>query len=267
MRTQNNYRFGELETRALFALEEADAGLVTSEQLARMLQLSSGRANKLAWQLARKNRLIRIKKGTYFFAPMKSGAKGEWSEEAMALLSSMMGDAPYYISFWAALNFHMLTEQIPIAVQVASTKRMRAFDAFGTKFSFVKVKKLGEWKIEKIAGKEVKIATVEQVIVDCLAHPKYSGGIPGACKAIWEARGKLDYGHLEASAGGANSAVARRLGYLLELLKLRQIKMGKPLGLRWLDPSAEKKEIGISKKWGLKINVGKEDILEFQRGY
>jgi predicted transcriptional regulator of viral defense system len=264
MRTQNNYRFGELETRALFALEAAETGLVSSGQLVRMLKISSGRANKLAWQLARKNRLIRIKKGTYFFTPMKSGAKGEWGEEAMALISGMMGSTPYYVSFWSALNFHGLTEQIPLTVQVASTKRMRTFGAFGAKFQFVKVEKLGEWKIEKIAGKEVKVATVEQAIVDCLAHPEYCGGIAEACKAIWEARGKLDYGHLEANAREASSAVARRLGYLLALLKLRPIKMGAPSGLRWLDPSGEKKEIGKSKKWGLLLNLTEKELVQWK---
>jgi predicted transcriptional regulator of viral defense system len=263
MSTQNNYRFGELETRALFALEESEAGLVTSEQLAKLLDVSSGRANKLAWQLARKRRLIRIKKGAYLFAPMKSGIRGEWGEEAMALLSGMMGETPYCVSYWSALNLHGLTEQIPFAVQVKSTKRLRAFSSFGAKFQFVKVKRIGEWQIEKIAGKDVKIATVEQAIADCLSHPEYCGGIAEACKAIWEARKTIDYAKLQEIAKISSDAAFRRLGYLIEALKLRRMKASRLSGFRWLDSSASKKAIGKSGKWGLLLNLDEKDLTSW----
>ena len=35
-----NFRFGELETRALFALEEAETSLITSSELAKILKIS-----------------------------------------------------------------------------------------------------------------------------------------------------------------------------------------------------------------------------------
>ena len=78
------------------------------------------------------------------------------------------------------------------------------------------------------------------------------------------ARGKINYGHLEANAREASSAVARRLGYLLALLKLRPIKMGARSGLRWLGPTGAKKEIGTSKRWGLLLNLTEAELMQWK---
>ncbi len=260
-----DFRFGELETRLLFALEEAEAGLVSSIEIGRLLEISRARANKLAWQLARKKRLIRIRKGVYLFAPMKAGPKGYWSEAALALIPQLLKDTPYYVGFWTALNHHGLTEQIPWVTQVAVTQRRRSFEAVGTKFEFIKVNKLGEWREEKIAGKTVKIAALEQLIIDCLTHPEYCGGMEEVCKALWAARNKIVWGKLEALASRSNDAVRRRLNFLLETLGLPPLKFRhKSGGWRWLDPTQPKKAKEKSVKWGLLVNLTRKELTHWK---
>lgn len=261
----NNVRFGELETRALFALEEAEAGLVTSAEIARMLKISANRANKLAWQLAKKKRLIRIRKGIYLFAPLKAGQKGYWSEEALALIAQMLDDKPYYIGFWTALNYYGLTEQIPWVTQVVVLHRQRSFEAAGTKFEFIKVNKLGEWREEKVAGKAIKIATVEQLIIDCLSHTGCCGGVVEVTKALWNARKRINWKKLEKNALQSSDAVRRRLGFLLETLGLPSLKIkGKLVSWRWLDPSKTKQAIEKSVDWGLLLNVSRKELTEWK---
>jgi predicted transcriptional regulator of viral defense system len=61
-------------------------------------------------------------------------------------------------------------------------------------------------------------------------------------------------------------AVPRRLGYLRSVLRMdvrhprRTFK-----GFRWLDPSAPRRTVGVSKEWGLLLNVAREDLLAWRR--
>jgi len=263
MATQS-IRLGELETRAIFALEEAEAGIITSSELAKMLKISKNRANKLAWQLAGKRRLIRVRKGIYLFAPMKSGRQGVWTENALASVPALMAGRQYYVGFWTALNYYGLTEQIPFTVQIVTTARRRAFEALQSRFEFVQVRRLGKWREEEIGGKRVRFATMEQLIVDCLSMPERSGGVKEACKALWNARKTVRWEVLEALAANSNDAVRRRLGYLSELLGLRRFKAEKTVGWRWLDPSAAKKAFAKSAKWGLLLNVAEKELTEWR---
>lgn len=257
---EQSFKFGELETRALFFLEEKEISMLTSEDLAKALKISSNRANKLAWQLVKKNRLIRIKKGLYLFAPMRSGIKGHWSEDTYVVLDKLMQGKPYYVSFLTAMHHYGLTEQIPIVVQVVTTSKVNPFSAVGAKFQFIKVRKLGKYVQEKIRGKTINFTTKEQLIIDCLSYPEYCAGITEAAKAIWNA--KLNFKDLKTLAKQSKNVIQRRLGYLLEVLKIKESKQfgGKFAGLHWLDPSSVKKEIEISKKWGLRVNLAEKEL-------
>ncbi len=262
MRIQN-IRFGKLETRALFALEEAEASMVKTADLARFLSIPLSQVRKVAWQLVKKKRLLRLKRGVYLFAPLKAGPKGEWSEHSFVLLAELMKGKPYYISFWSALNHYGLTEQIPVTVQVMVTRQQRNFQFGGTKYEFIHTRKLGEWREEIVAKRLVKIATKEQLLIDCLTHPQRCGGIEGVSKALWYAKEELDWNKLQTLAQQANHATQRRLAYLAEYWKL-PIKMTiNPTGWRWLDPSNPKTIRGKSVKWGLLLNVEEQRLRQW----
>lgn len=260
-----NYRFGELETRALFALEEAETKFITSAQLAQLLDISKSRANKLAWQLARKKRLIRLMKGIYLFAPLKAGAGGNWSEETLAVLPKLIKNGQYAVSYWAALSHYGLTEQMPIGIQVKVARRRHPFEALGNKIGFIKVSDIGRWKEERISETPVKFATVEQLIIDCLTHPEWCGGMQEAAKALWYARETIDWDGLRELALKSKDVVRRRLGFLLDLLHLPALKIKERfIGWRWLDHSRNKVAKGKSEKWGLILNLTEKELMYWQ---
>jgi len=262
---KQNIRFGGLETRLLFKLEEAEASTVSASKIAALLGISKARANKLAWQLAGKKRLIRLRKGVYLFAPLKAGPRGLWSEHAFAILPEVMKGEDYYVGFATALNHYGLTEQIPWVAQVVVKRARRDFKAVQTRFEFIKLRHFGEWREEKIAGKSVRIATVEQLLADCASFPEYCGGAGGVCKALWEARRKVDWKKFEELALKSNDATRRRLGYLLELLGLKRVKLEKEFkGWRWLDPSGAKIAKGKSGKWGLWLNLTEKELTDWR---
>lgn len=258
-------RFGWLETRLLFKLEEAEASTLSAGGIAALLGISRARANKLAWQLSRKKRLLRLRKGVYLFAPMKAGLGGFWSEHPLAILPGIMGRGKYYVGFATALNHYGLTEQLPWVAQVVVKKARRGFKAVQTRFKFIKLRRFGQWREERIAGKNVRIATVEQLLVDCASFPGYCGGIGEVCKALWEARKKIDWDNLEELALTSNDATRRRLGYLLGLLGLKRLKLdGQPAGWRWLDPAGAKILKGKSRKWGLLLNLTQKELADWK---
>jgi predicted transcriptional regulator of viral defense system len=257
-------RLGDMELEALFALEESEEGVLTLRDIAKRMRLSKEQAWKLASRLVRKNRLIRLKRGIYLFAPMKAGRKGLWTENALATIPKLMEGKEYYIGFWSALSHYGLTEQIPVTVQVVTTSRQRTLEVLQTRFEFTQVRRLGEWRDERIGEDTVRIATPEQLVLDCLSLPEKSGGVKEASKALWSARKRLDWKKLEALASCSSDAARRRLGYLSELLGMRKLKPGEIVGWRWLDPSAPKKALSKSVKWGLLLNISEKELLEWR---
>jgi predicted transcriptional regulator of viral defense system len=168
----------------------------------------------------------------------------------------------YYMSFWTALNHYGLTEQIPVTVQIVAKTQERSFKALQSSFEFTKVRKLGHWQEEKIGDKSIRFATMEQLICDCLTLPEKSGGVKEAAKALWNAREKINWKTIQTLE--VTDATWRRLGYLCELLGIKNIKVKKFIGWRWLDPSSTKKIISKSKKWGLLLNISEKELTEWR---
>jgi len=269
MRDRKILRLGERELQLLFAFEERKQRLFTIKEAREVLGGSDASVKNILKRLKAKKRIIQVERGKYLFAPMEAGREGHWSEHSFAVVPILVGKAEYYIGLLTALNYWGMTEQIPIVVFVITKKKKRGLEAFGARYVFLNMK-LGDYEQIEILGTKVNISSREQTILDCLSRPEYSLGISEVAKGISSARRELNWAKLARLCLNEREVVRRRLGYLLELL--REIKHAKKLekkfrGFAWLDPHAGRKRLGYSKKWGLILNVSKEDLLEFQMGY
>jgi len=163
-----------------------------------------------------------------------------------------------------------MTEQIPIVVYVALTRQKRGLEAVQAKYVFVKKRRLGDFVPVPFGGTTVNVSSIEQTILDGLSFPEYCAGIAGVAKAIHFSRKNIDWGKLLRLAKNDRSAVRRRMGYLLELLGLKRqankLKHGFA-GFAWLDPTSQKTNFKYDKKWGLKVNEERRELLEFLEGY
>jgi len=85
---------------------------------------------------------------------------------------------PSYISLWSALRFYNLTEQIPHAVSVVTSRRIKkpVLDFLGTKIIFSCIDKKYFWGFKKInyEGFEIFIAEPEKAILDSILLEKVS---------------------------------------------------------------------------------------------
>jgi predicted transcriptional regulator of viral defense system len=114
---------------------------------------------------------------------------------------------------------------------------------------------------------KIRIADIEKTIVDALAHPEYCGGITEVAKGIFLVKEKIEYGRLLDYVRKHNkNAVAKRLGYILETLSIKQPELiGQLRGYikeRYdkFDPNLSDKRINKN-RWRLIDNVGQDQIL------
>ncbi len=214
-------------------------------------------------RLVKKGRVERIKKGVYILIPFRQKL---WSQHEFAAVPFFA--KAYYVSFWSAMRFWNLTEQLPRKVFTAVKTPIKSRVFQNLEFQFIALSPryfFGFTEIE-IESTKVNIATKEKAILDCLMHPEYCGGIGEVAKAIKFYWKEIDWKEMKKHlAKIKNSAVERRLFYCLDFLKLKNIlkDLGKKefSGFRLLDSSAPKKGC-YSRHLGLQLNVDLSEELK-----
>jgi len=260
---------GPKENKLIMTLEMDEKTVFTIADAKEILGSSGSSVKKVIYRLKEKSRITEIERGKYLLSPARSGIEGYWSEHVYKIVPALISE--YYISYWSALNFWEMTEQIPRVTYVATPKVKKEVEVKGQFIKFVTVdsKKFYGHTEESIGDAKFNIATREKTIVDCLDRLDYSGGIAEVAKGLWSAWERLDSDELiDNTLRYPNKAVQRRLGFLLEKLELGTTlrkKLGRKfIGYRWLDYSARKKRLGYDKTWGLVLNMKDKELLDWK---
>jgi predicted transcriptional regulator of viral defense system len=221
--------------------------------------------------IAKAYELLRRLKAEELVRPVEAGKYLLLGFQPERVLSNPMFIAtrlahPAYVSFWSALHFHGLTEQVPRTVFVATTRKRRPLDFDGARFVFVKVApyKFFGYQRERIGDLPVLMAEVEKALVDSLDQLRYAGGLPEVAKALYQARQRLDVERLVEYANRMrNRSLCSRLGYLLD-------RFGQPVkGLEvsqtfvLLDPQGQA-EGPYNRRWRVRVNVSDEELLKWR---
>lgn len=197
-------------------LHELDLFFVTTRTLADLFQLPLTRVYQLVGQLREMNLLAEVENGKYLVL-------GFEPERVLANPLFVAGQlvTPGYISFWSALHFYGFTEQAPLTVFVATTKKKRPLEFRGQRFRFVTMqpRKLFGYRREIVGGLAVLIADEAKAIVDSLAEPRYAGGVAEVAKALQAALTEVDVAALVEYANRMDDkSLGSRLGFLLARL-------------------------------------------------
>jgi predicted transcriptional regulator of viral defense system len=195
---------------------------VFSNKTVRDLTGKSGQYTRLVVHRMKREKLIReIERNKYTL-----------HEDPLLIASSITW--PSYISCWAALSHHHLTEQLPTAIHVVTTRsRKRREIEFGhARIVFIKTTPSRFFGFEKIqmGGLEVFMAEPEKALIDsALFHRASFSEISEMVEKNLEsidAEKLLDY-----LIRVGDGATARRFGYLLEHLGIEsRKKLGKFVG-------------------------------------
>jgi predicted transcriptional regulator of viral defense system len=213
-------------------------------------------------RLHRKGWIQRIRRGRFAVIPLSSG--DDRTPQLHEFLVAMELVFPSAIGYWSALNHYGMTEQLPRTVFIITNRRVRhpEQEALGVTFRIVSLRPQKYFGIVKnwIGDFPFWITDKEKTIIDGLDLPKYVGGVGEIAKALSGSWKNLDEAKLlEYASQIGNSAVAKRLGFLMEMLHLGnpgllRNRISLAAGFSPLDPTLPKKG-KHNRRWGLLINV------------
>lgn len=206
----------------------------------------------------------RIGKGKYLIIPLGS-EKGKYTLHEFVIGSYIT--EPYAISYWSALHYYGMTEQIPrtVFVQTPIRKKKNLLTIFGLDYQIVHIKKEKFFGLQKewIEESPVCITDKEKTIIDCFDKPRYSGGIIEVAKAL--KTGLLDQELLNKYALKIdNLSAVRRLGYLCDRIGLEiALPPSKSKKYLLLDPTMPPTGF-FDPKWRLIINLDSISLEELE---
>jgi len=213
-------------------------------------------AKKISYSLMKKKWIAQLKRGLFAIVPLDIGVQGAAAFAVSNLIVPPYLVKKYYISYGSALQYYGFSEQLLREVLVATDKAKKAVRLVDSKVVFIHLRKKKFFGIQKISldGKEVMIADKEKAIIDSLEKPQFCGGIEEAAKAIYFNLNELDIAKLVTYGKKMNnSCILKRLGYLLDKLYGKKIKVRLSKNYCLLDPQ-EKKKGNYNNKWKIIVN-------------
>jgi predicted transcriptional regulator of viral defense system len=213
-------------------------------------------------RLQTKGWIRRIRRGRFAVIPLSSGENR--SPQLHEFIVAMELVSPAAIAYWSALNHHGMTEQLPRTVFVATDHpvRRQPGEVLGVSYKVISLRPGKFFGVVKdwINEMPFMVTDREKTIVDGLDLPQYVGGVAEIVKVLSIGWTQLDESILRKyTAKIGNSAVAKRLGFLMETLglgdvgKLRKVVTLAP-GFSPLDPTLPRHG-KYNRRWGLLVNT------------
>ena len=213
-------------------------------------------------RLQSKGWIRRIRRGRFAVIPLSSGE--DRSPQLHEFVVAMELVSPAVIAYWSALNHHGMTEQLPRMVFVATDHpvRRQPGDVLGVPYKIVSLKSDKVFGVMKEWIDEIPFSVTdrEKTIIDGLDLPQYVGGVSEIIKALIGSWKMLDEKKLRKYATKiGNSAVAKRLGFIMETLRLGDVEsfhteVPRAPGFSALDPTMPKHG-KYNRRWGLLVNA------------
>jgi len=238
--------------------------LVTIDDAVDLLNVAREEAAKLMARWAEQGWLRRVRRGLYVAVPVDVERPDLWTADPFVIATAVW--SPCYITGWTAGNHWGLTEQIFRSVVVRTADRVRSTEQTLLDQDYlvgrVAAEKL-EWGIREVwkGHTPVGFADEARVIVDVLDDPSIGGGIRHGADMLTTYFQDHDPDLLLDYADRlGNATVLKRLGYLVETLRLAgegfltECEGRLSAGISLLDPSA--REGGErNARWRLRANV------------
>ena len=230
-----------------------------------ILKLPVHKITRLAAYWVSRGWLTRIKKGLFITVPLGAINPAERKEDSWLVAAAIFG--PCYIGGWSACEHWGFTDQIFADIVVFTSRKVRhkINNIHGTVYIVRNIKD------EKIFGTKpvwrgqtkVNVSDPSRTLVDILSEPYLGGGIRNVASIVKEYFSGEDRDELKLLSYISklgNGTVYKRLGYILEFLKIDSPKLikacrnGMTLGYSWLDPNLPKKG-AMLRRWNIYINA------------
>jgi len=127
------------EMRLASELEFKGNYYFTRQGIAPLFENGKQMTNTL-YSLKKKGRIIKLNRSKYYFIPVKART-GKWVDETAVAVDEILNGANYFIGGWFAANHWRLTDQIPMQVDVYTTRRQGKIKIFNTRIIFHRTSK------------------------------------------------------------------------------------------------------------------------------
>lgn len=238
----------------------------TPKLFASFLGIKSAQAYDLVYRLKKNDLILEVEKGKYFVVGFEKAKilSNPWYVACKIFV-------PSYVSFWTALNYYGLTEQVPFKVFLATTRQKRKEIKFHSgifKYVDLKTYKFFGYEQIKVAGMDVLIAQKEKALVDSLDQPDYAGGIDEITKCLYRAIKSKEINLkklFQYALKMQNKSLCSRLGYLLYIMGVNSEALKPYISHSFvlLDPSRSKSRIW-NKEWQININLPKKELFSWK---
>ncbi|MFA4918740.1 MAG: hypothetical protein WC581_05750 [Thermodesulfovibrionales bacterium] len=252
---------GKSEARFL-ARVSGKAAFTTEEAQGILKYKGEDSTQKFLERLQTKGWIRRIKRGRFAVIPLSSGENR--SPQLHEFIVAMELVSPAAIAYWSALNHHGMTEQLPRTVFVVTDHPVRRppGDVLGVSYKIISLRPEKFFGIMKdwIDEMPFMVTDREKTIIDGLDLPQYVGGVAEIVKALSIGWTQVNESKLRKYAVKiGNSAVAKRLGFLMETLGLGNVEALRKAvtlapGFSPLDPTLPRHG-KYNRRWGLLVNT------------
>lgn len=175
-------------------------------------------------RLTRAGWLVKLGAGKYAIVPPSAGGEALPEANRLVIARELIGDAPYYISHDSALEVHNMLTRPVTSVTISTPRRLKSRTILKVPYRFVTAKSDDIWGYAPVwvsPGEQVQVSNPERTILDGLRRPDLCAGISEVATGLLIRKDDLDWEKLADYARRLGSqAVAKRLGYLLELYDL-----------------------------------------------
>lgn len=115
------------------------------------------------YRLRTKGRIVLLNRGRYYLLPVKARTIA-WSENPLILADELFGGRGYYVGGWTAANYWKLTDQVPMQIDVYTTRRQGKRVILGTRFMFHRTteKRIQESVVRNIGDHPFNIISKER---------------------------------------------------------------------------------------------------------
>lgn len=101
--------------------------------------------------LRKKERIIKLNRKKYFLVPIRARV-GKWTDYPLIIADEICDGRDYYIGGWYAAYYWKLTDQIPMQVDIYTTRRQGKTKILNKRFIF-----------HRTTGKKIKDAVIERI--------------------------------------------------------------------------------------------------------
>jgi predicted transcriptional regulator of viral defense system len=234
----------------------------TAAEAAELLGSSDDAVRKGLQRLTAARQIISPSRGFYVIVPpeFRSWATVPGSHFIDAMMRHL--ERRYYVALLSAAELHGASHQAPQVFQVMVDRPLADRDLGRTRLRFFTGRHVPEASVQEhnTPTGTMSVATPELTAVDLVDHLDAGGGLDNVATILAELE-PLDPGQLAQLAGQRDRAVARRLGWLLELvdadLDLEPLALaaapadGAPTDLRAGNP----RRGTIDRRWNIRANA------------